>query len=175
MVDNPLILANRKAKRLAGLLKATTALKGKLAPFVEELVFLSHKEAKTDFRGPAGTRVFLRAAGPGNDRNLADYIEPSGNGINIKIDGLSRDKLYFKDAVTTETIPGTGQKRKIKLAERRGALETLAKHLGMLIERRDITTGGMPLTSLVGDVEDDELDRRIAAAESRKAQKTLQS
>lgn len=74
ITDNPLILANRKAKRLAGLLKATTALKGKGAPFVEELVFLSHKEAKADFRGPAGTRVFLRSAGPGSERNLADYI-----------------------------------------------------------------------------------------------------
>lgn len=74
ITDNPLILANRKAKRLAGLLKATTALKGKGAPFVEELVFLSHKEAKADFRGPAGTRVFLRAAGPGHERNLGDYL-----------------------------------------------------------------------------------------------------
>lgn len=74
ITDNPLILANRKAKRLAGLLKATTALKGKGAPFVEELVFLSHKEAKADFRGPAGTRVFLRAAAPGHERNLGDYI-----------------------------------------------------------------------------------------------------
>lgn len=74
ITDNPLILANRKAKRLAGLIKATTALKGKGAPFVEELVFLSHKEALADFRGPAGTRVFLRSAAPGSDRNLAGYI-----------------------------------------------------------------------------------------------------
>lgn len=74
ITDNPLILANRKAKRLAGLLKTTTALKGKGAPFVEEVVFLSHKEAKADFRGPAGTRVFLRSAAPASDRNLADYI-----------------------------------------------------------------------------------------------------
>lgn len=73
-IDNPLILANRKAKRLAGLLKNTAALKGKGAPYVEELVFLSHKEAKADFRGPAGTRVFLRSAAPGSGRNLADYI-----------------------------------------------------------------------------------------------------
>jgi serine/threonine protein kinase len=72
--DNPLILANRKAKRLAGLLRATTALRGKGVPFVEELVFLSHRDARADFRGPAGTRVFLRSAGPNSERNLANYI-----------------------------------------------------------------------------------------------------
>lgn len=72
--ENPLILANRKAKRLAGLLRSTTALKGKGAPYVEEVVFLSNRDTKAAFRGPAGTRVFLRSAGPGTERNLADHI-----------------------------------------------------------------------------------------------------
>ena len=74
VVDNPLLLANRKAKRLAGLLRATKALKGKGAPYVEELVFLSHKDLRAAFSGPAGTRVFLRSAPAGSDRDLAAYL-----------------------------------------------------------------------------------------------------
>lgn len=72
--DNPLLLANRKAKRLAGLLKSTKALKGKSAPYVEEAVFLSHKDARAEFTGPAGTRVFLRTAKHGGERDLAAFI-----------------------------------------------------------------------------------------------------
>lgn len=72
--DNPLILANRKAKRLASLLKSTKALKGKSVPYVEEVIFLSHKDARAEFTGPAGTRVFLRTGKHGGDRDLAAFI-----------------------------------------------------------------------------------------------------
>lgn len=53
-VENPLLLANRKAKRLAGLLAKTRALKEKRAPYVEEVVFLSHPAVRCNFSGPAG-------------------------------------------------------------------------------------------------------------------------
>ncbi|MBK9978482.1 MAG: BREX system serine/threonine kinase PglW [Gemmatimonadetes bacterium] len=72
--ENPLFLASRKAKRLAGLLKSTRALKGKGAPYVEELVFLSNRDAKAEFTGPAGTRVFVRSAPQGSDRDLNAFI-----------------------------------------------------------------------------------------------------
>lgn len=75
VVDNPLILASRKAKRLAGLLRATKALKGKGAPYVEELVFLSNREVRGDFTGAAGARIFLRTAAPGTERNLGAFLD----------------------------------------------------------------------------------------------------
>lgn len=110
------------------------------------------------------------------DGNLADYIQVNGSEIDIAVDGLTRDEMYALAELTTETIPGGGltQKKKIRLSDRKGALDTIAKHLGMLIERRDITSGGMPLTALTGDLDEDELDRRIAAAEVRKASQALQ-
>ncbi|MCU0650047.1 MAG: NERD domain-containing protein [Gemmatimonadaceae bacterium] len=74
VTENPLVLANRKAKRLAGLLKNTKALKGKGTPWVEELVLLGHKDTRVQFTGPAGTRVFLRSAPHGSERDLAAYI-----------------------------------------------------------------------------------------------------
>lgn len=74
VIDNPLLLANRKAKRLAGLLRTTKALKGKGVPYVEEVVFLSHKDVRGQFTGPAGTRVFLRSAAPGSERDLGAFL-----------------------------------------------------------------------------------------------------
>jgi hypothetical protein len=73
VVDNPLMLANRKAKRLAGLLGKTKALKGKRTPFVEAAVFLSNTAVRCDLSGPAGTRVFTRG-GSQSDAGIADYL-----------------------------------------------------------------------------------------------------
>ena len=62
VVESPSILANRKAKRLAGLLKGTKALKGRPTPYVEEIV-LSHASVRLELSGTAGTSVFTRGAG----------------------------------------------------------------------------------------------------------------
>jgi hypothetical protein len=43
-MDNPLLLANRKAKRLKSLLGRQKAFRGQRVPFVAPLVFLSHPE-----------------------------------------------------------------------------------------------------------------------------------
>ena len=74
VVDNPLLLASRKAKRLAGLLGRTRALKGKRPPYVEEVVFLSHPAVRCELTGPAGTRVFTRG-GLQAERALMPYLE----------------------------------------------------------------------------------------------------
>ena len=44
LVDNPLLLANRKAKKLGSLLTAQNALARKRRPFIEAAVFLSKSE-----------------------------------------------------------------------------------------------------------------------------------
>ena len=55
--DSPLLLANRKARKLASLLRAQPALADLRTPFVETVVFLSH--AKCRLEGLARTGVYL--------------------------------------------------------------------------------------------------------------------
>lgn len=61
-VDNPLILANRKAKRLASLLKRQPAIaKAKIRlPFVEPVIFLSSTSLSCRLEGLAGSAAYLR-------------------------------------------------------------------------------------------------------------------
>lgn len=55
------------------------------------------------------------------------------------------------------------------LAEMRALEESVAAELGQVITRKDITSNGKSLSPMFADVEDDELDKRIAAAEGREA------
>jgi hypothetical protein len=48
--ESPLILANRKCKRLKSLLARQRAFRGSECPFIEPLVFLSHTELKLHLR-----------------------------------------------------------------------------------------------------------------------------
>ena len=58
--DNPLLLANRKAKALSSLLKCQPATKSVYLPWLDALVFLSSDEIQCDLTGPARNRVFLQ-------------------------------------------------------------------------------------------------------------------
>src|SRR3954447_4551356 len=58
-VDNPVLLANRKAKALASLLKAQAAFQRVPLPWLEPLVFLSDVELQCDLQGAARNRVCL--------------------------------------------------------------------------------------------------------------------
>jgi len=80
--DNPLLLANRKAKRLAGLLRRQSAIiKAKIRlPFVEPAIFLSSTTLKSRLQGTAKTATFLR----GQPGSLSDdgIVGALTNGIN---------------------------------------------------------------------------------------------
>lgn len=80
--DNPLILANRKSKRLASLLRRQPAItKAKIRlPFVEPAIFLSSTTLKSKLQGTAKTGTFLR----GQPGSLSDdgIISALANGIN---------------------------------------------------------------------------------------------
>jgi phage terminase small subunit len=106
--------------------------------------------------------------------------------VTIDADGqpridLSRCTPSDLDCLTeiqTETVLeafGEGEvqkvrKTKIKLASQDKNIELLMKHLGLLTEKVDVTSGGRALTGLVlEELDDEELDRRLAAAERRKA------
>lgn len=58
--DNPLLLANRKAKALIGLLGRQKAFNNIKPPFLEALVFLSHESNKIHLQGNDAFRVANR-------------------------------------------------------------------------------------------------------------------
>ena len=67
-VDNPLLLANRKAKKLISLLRRQPALQRKTGtPFLEAHVFLSHENVDCRVAEELRDRVHLRDAGRGRD------------------------------------------------------------------------------------------------------------
>ena len=58
--DNPIILANRKAKRLASLLQKQSAARRIRVPYLEPLIFSSHPESQNQLQGVARNRLCLR-------------------------------------------------------------------------------------------------------------------
>ena len=65
-VDNPLLLANRKAKKLMSLLRRQPTLKQKAAsPFLEARVFLSHEQVESRLPADLRDRVHVRDSGSG--------------------------------------------------------------------------------------------------------------
>ena len=59
-VDNPVLLANRKCKRLKSLLVRQRAFKNEAHPYIEPIVFLSHPDVKSLLSGVAANNVRLR-------------------------------------------------------------------------------------------------------------------
>ncbi len=64
-VDNPLLLANRKAKKLIALLRRQPAMRSVPSPFLEARVFLSHESVDCRLPAELRGRVHLRDAGAG--------------------------------------------------------------------------------------------------------------
>jgi hypothetical protein len=93
--DNPILLANRKAKALSSLLKAQSAAKRDHLPWLDALIFLSADDVQCDLTGAARNRVLLKdrpaddhhperkgilaalinREAPGIDPNCRDYID----------------------------------------------------------------------------------------------------
>jgi hypothetical protein len=58
--DSPLLLANRKCKRLKNLLGRQRALRNSECPYIKPLVFLSHSEVGLQLQSNAAYRICLR-------------------------------------------------------------------------------------------------------------------
>ena len=65
--DNPLLLANRKAKKLISLLRRQPALRKVAGPFLEAHVFLSHEDVDCRLPRDLRDRVHVRDRGSGRD------------------------------------------------------------------------------------------------------------
>src|SRR3954454_10787609 len=97
--DNPILLANRKAKALSSLLKAQPAVGKIRVPWLDALVFLSADDVQCDLTGAARNRILLK------DR-CADEHHPERKGILAAlinreapgIDPNSRDYIDIKVA-----------------------------------------------------------------------------
>ena len=90
--DNPVLLANRKAKALASLLKAQPALSKIHLPWLDTLVFLSTEDVQCDLTGNARNRVLLRDRPKTDTRPeqkgiLATLINRDGPGIDADLRG----------------------------------------------------------------------------------------
>jgi len=84
--DNPRLLANRKAKALAALLRKQSALSKVRCPWLESLVFLSADDLHCDLTGTARQGVVLRDRPPAGDNPgqkgiLAALLERDAPGI----------------------------------------------------------------------------------------------
>jgi hypothetical protein len=62
--DNPVLLANRKCKRLKSLLARQRAFRTLQVPFIEPIVFLSHSQVQHQLEGSAANYVCLRDREP---------------------------------------------------------------------------------------------------------------
>src|SRR5262249_28148203 len=84
--DNPIYLANKKAKALSTLLKAQPSARGVRVPFLEPLVFLSAPDLECDLTGLARNRVCLTDRGGDDPRGgrpgiLAAMLQRKVGGI----------------------------------------------------------------------------------------------
>ena len=98
-VDNPVLLANRKAKALSSLLKPRMAAQKVPMPWLEALVFLSNHDLQCDLQGAARNRVCLTDREPADGRParkgiLAAMIHREGPGV----DPTSREMIDIKTA-----------------------------------------------------------------------------
>lgn len=74
-VENPVLLANRKCKRLKSLLSRQKAFKNETVPYFEPLVFVSHENVVCHLSGNAAHHVRLRDRyDPGGKKELAAGI-----------------------------------------------------------------------------------------------------
>ena len=70
--------------------------------------------------------------------NLADYVNANDDEPKVALAGLSPEKMAAVAEFTTETM-GDRSKVKIKLWDKRGALVDIGRHLGMFVDKAEIT------------------------------------
>jgi len=80
--------------------------------------------------------------------NLQDYVTDTGQAVELS--QLTREQsaaLQEFSVTTTRAGSVTTTSKRVKLADKRAALIDLAKMLGYITERRDITSGGRPISN----------------------------
>ncbi len=95
VVDNPVFLANRKAKALSSLLKSQKTLARGQLPWLDALVFLSSDHVQCNLLGPTLNHVLLKDSEPKSPRGgiLDALINRKGPGITPESRGLIDSKV----------------------------------------------------------------------------------
>lgn len=75
--DNPLLLANRKAKKLKDLLRRQRSLNKQRVPYVEPIVSLWHQNVRCDLSGAARTGIYLRSEARSNAPGMIEVFSVS--------------------------------------------------------------------------------------------------
>ena len=115
-MDNPLFLANRKAKKLKALLSRQKACRDIRFPFVDALVFCSNADLDCRLQGTARLRVCLRDS-------TAEAGRPARAGILAALrrreaDGLGPTALGQFDAPTARAISRAMEQAGIRQSQR---------------------------------------------------------
>lgn len=80
--------------------------------------------------------------------NMLDYMEidETGRPVGLNLSGITRDQAAAIQEITEDTTGGTGDgerrlilRTKFKLADKRGSLELLGRHLGMFQDNVKVT------------------------------------
>lgn len=80
--------------------------------------------------------------------NMLDYMEidEAGRPVGLNLSGITRDQAAAIQEITEDTTGGTGDgerrlilRTKFKLADKRGSLELLGRHLGMFQDNVKVT------------------------------------
>lgn len=136
--DNPLLLANRKAKKLASLLRKQLTVQRRRTPYIQSLVFLSDPAQRCRLAGPARENIHLRAD---IANKLFDERVPVANAQPIDRDLATS----LNRALETIGIRPPQQSRRVGdyqleqvLAETDFHQDWLAKHLSLTNLRRRV-------------------------------------
>lgn len=141
--DNPVLLANRKAKALSSLLKSQSATKKIRVPWLDAVVFLSADDLHCDLSGPAKSRVFQKDR-PASDSQkerkgiLAALLRREGQGVDSNLRSTIDAKVArsIAKAIDESGIRPSQKSRRIGdyvlgelIADGPGYQDRLAKHV----------------------------------------------
>jgi len=171
--DNPVLLANRKAKALSSLLKSQSATKKVQVPWLDAVVFLSADDLYNDLTGSAANRVFLRdrkATDTQKERNgiLAALIRREGQGIDSELRSTIDTKVAraIAKAIDDSGIRPSQKSRRIGdfvlgelIADGPGYQDRIAEHVSVKNDFRRVR-----LYTVAGADTEEERQRRKRAA-----------
>lgn len=86
--------------------------------------------------------------------NMKDFTEWGPRGVKLKPSEELPDELAACVSEVSESFTEAGRTLKFKLHDKKGALEAIAKHLGMFVERKEVTGkdgGPIELTAMTAE------------------------
>ncbi|HUG69267.1 MAG TPA: NERD domain-containing protein, partial [Pirellulaceae bacterium] len=171
--DNPVLLANRKAKALSSLLKGQSATKKIKVPWLDAVVFLSADDLHCDLTGSARSRVFQKdrkasESQPERKGILAALLRREGQGIDPNQRSAIDTKVAraIAKAIDESGIRPSQKSRRIGdyvlgdlIADGPGYQDRLATHVSLQNDFRRVRI----YTVANADSEEDRQRRRRAA------------